>query len=226
MLGYSGGAVLQGPCYDLVTEAGEELARSGPASRRRGVSDSQETRLVRKDGDEIWVIVSGSPLTREDGTYAGTLDMLVDIAERHGREQALRASEERYRNIVETTAEGVWMIDADHHTTYVNRRMAEMLGYTIDEMLGRPVSDSLAAGAPPDAAVQPRQREVLYVRKDGSRMWGLLSGSPLTNGNGGYGGALAMISDITERKDAEVKLAWLAAIFESSPDAIFSTDTD
>jgi PAS domain S-box-containing protein len=107
----------------------------------------------------------------------------------------------------------------------VNRRMAEMLGYTIDEMLGRPVSDFLASGGQPDAAQDARQREVLYVRKDGSTMWGLLSGSPLTNGNGGYGGALAMISDITERKDAEVKLARLAAIVESSPDAIFSTDT-
>ena len=226
MLGYGVDEMLGRPVYEFLTEPGQELARSRLASRRRGISDSQETRLVRKDGEEIWVIVSGSPLTREDGSYAGTLDMLVDIAERHGREQALRASEERYRNIVETTAEGVWMIDADHQTTYVNRRMAEMLGHTIDEMLGRPVADFLAAGAPPESSMEPRQREVQYVRKDGSRMWGLLSGSPLTNGNGGYGGALAMISDITERKDAEAKLARLAAIIESSPDAIFSTDTD
>jgi PAS domain S-box-containing protein len=226
MLGYGVDEMLGRPVYDFLTEPGTELARSRLAGRRRGISDSQESRLVRKDGEEIWVIVSGSPLTREDGSYAGTLDMLVDIADRRGREQALRASEERYRNIVETTAEGVWMIDADHHTTYVNRRMAEMLGYTIDEMLGRPVSDFLGATGQPDAALEPRQREVLYVRKDGSRMWGLLSGSPLTNGNGGYGGALAMVSDITERKHAEVERARLAAIVESSPDAIFSTDTD
>ncbi len=226
MLGYGVDEMLGRPVYDFLTEPGQELARSRLASRRRGVSDSQETRLVRKDGEEIWVIVSGSPLTGEDGGYAGTLDMLVDIADRRGREQALRASEERYRNIVETTAEGVWMIDADHRTTYVNRRMAEMLGYTVDEMLGRPVGDFLGADGQPDSALEPRQREVLYVRKDGSRMWGLLSGSPLTNGNGGYGGALAMVSDITERKHAEVERARLAAIVESSPDAIFSTDAD
>jgi PAS domain S-box-containing protein len=135
----------------------------------------------------------------------------------------VRASEERYRNIIETTTEGVWMIDSDQRTTYVNRRMAEMLGYGVEEMLGRPAADFLAdAGGEPSGG---RPREVRYVRKDGSEMWGLLSGSPLTNGSGGYGGALAMIADITERKRSEESVARLAAIVESSPDAIFSTDT-
>ena len=57
-------------------------------------------------------------------------------------------------------------------------------------------------------------------------MWGLLSGSPLTDGSGAYGGALAMVADITDRKHSEEALARLAAIVESSPDAILSTDLE
>ena len=234
MLGYSIEEMLGRPVYDFLTEHGCSIARSRLASRRSGVSDSQEVRVIRKDGSELWGILSGGPLTDEDGSYTGSLDMLVDISERRGREQALRASEERYRNIVETTSEGVWMIDADHRTTYVNRRMAEMLGYTVAEMLGRSVNDFVPPTRRPDADASlerrrqgiSEQREIRYVRKDGSEMWGLMSGSPLTDGNGGYGGALAMISDITERKQAELELARLAAIVQSSPDAIFSTDME
>jgi PAS domain S-box-containing protein len=112
--------------------------------------------------------------------------------------------------------------------------MAEMLGYTVAEMLGRSVHDFVPPTRRPDADASlerrregiSEQREIRYLRKDGSEMWGLMSGSPLTDGNGGYGGALAMISDITERKEAELELARLAAIVESSPDAIFSTDME
>jgi PAS domain S-box-containing protein len=234
MLGYRVDEMLGRPVHDFLSEHGRALASARLAARREGVSDSHELRYIRKDGSEIWVIVSSSPLFEEHGCYSGSLDMLVDVTDRRRREGALRASEERYRNIIETTSEGVWMIDADHRTTYVNRRMAEMLGYRVEEMLGRPVADFAA----PEGRTQIQnslarrragvsdQRELPYLRKDGSEMWALLSGSPLSDGNGGYGGALAMISDITERKRAEQDLARLAAIVESSPDAIFSTALD
>jgi PAS domain S-box-containing protein len=234
MLGYPPEEMLGRPVFDFLAEHGRTLARARLAARREGVSDSQELRFIRRDGAEIWAILSGSPLFDDDGRYAGALDMLVDITDRKRREQALRASEERYRNIVETTSEGVWMIDADHRTTYVNRRMAQMLGYTVEEMLGRPVSDFAPVGRRRhlERSLASRrngvsdQREIAYQRKDGSTMWALLSGSPLTDGNGGYGGALAMISDITERKRAEEEVSRLAAIVESAPDAILSTDLE
>ena len=61
--------------------------------------------------------------------------------ERVRTEQALRDSEARYRNIVETAQEGIWQIDADNRTTFVNQKMADMLGYTVEEMHGRPLFD-------------------------------------------------------------------------------------
>ena len=54
---------------------------------------------------------------------------------------ALRESEEKYRTIVETAQEGVWMIDSADKTSYVNRRLAEMLGYKPWEMLGAHLFD-------------------------------------------------------------------------------------
>ena len=52
-------------------------------------------------------------------------------------EQMLRESEERYRQLIETANEGIWTIDAEGRTTYVNQRIADLLGYTPAEMMGR-----------------------------------------------------------------------------------------
>ena len=74
---------------------------------------------------------------------AREIQMLQALAERtwlwleHVRMlRALRDSEAQYRRLIESTHEGVWEIDALANTTFVNRRMAEMLGYTVTEMQG------------------------------------------------------------------------------------------
>jgi PAS domain S-box-containing protein len=227
MLGCTVDEMIGRPITAFLDEEEQRAALTRLAGRRRGLADQYEMRWRTPDGREVWTIVNANPLTDADGAYAGAFAMVTDISERISHERAVRASEERYRNIIETTTEGVWMIDGDHRTTYVNRRMAELLGYAVDEMLGRSASDFMADGdTAPDAPVAGRPREVRYRRKDGSEMWGLLSGSPLTDGSGGYAGALAMIADITERKQAEDSLARLAAIVKSSPDPILSTDSD
>ena len=64
-----------------------------------------------------------------------------DITENKRVEIALRESEKKYRQIVEIAQEGIWNIDSDSLTTYVNPRMAEMLGYSVDEMLGKHLFD-------------------------------------------------------------------------------------
>ena len=187
-----------------------------------------ENRVVHRDGSHRWLSWSA----RSDGRrgYA----VAHDITERRTAERALRRSEARYRSIIETTSEGVWMIDANHRTTYVNPRMAEMIGYEVDEMLGRPVVDFTPPHRHPGVRrhIQSRragaadQREELLRHKDGSDVWVLLAGSPLTDSGGGYAGALAMMADITERKRAEARAAKLAGIVEASPDAIVSLSLD
>src|SRR5207253_4197556 len=66
-------------------------------------------------------------------------------AERAEREAALRASEARYRRIVETAVEGIWLLDTDSRTTFVNRALADMLGRSPEELHGREIYDFMDA---------------------------------------------------------------------------------
>src|SRR5579885_300319 len=107
--------------------------------------------------------------------------------------------------------EGMWLLDAEDRTTFVNARMAEMLGYTTEEMLGRPLYDFFNAQereileqrlASRRSGVK-NQYDLRFRRKDGTTLWGIVSASPIFDADGRYDGALAMITDITERKRAE-----------------------
>jgi PAS domain S-box-containing protein len=142
-----------------------------------------------------------------DGTCLG---IGRDVTAQRQAEEALRASEERYRRIVETAAEGIWMVDANWQTTFVNRPLEQMLGYRAEEFLGRHVLDFLDDEGQRILAEQLRLREegqsevyeLRLRRKDGKTLWAVLSTSPIIE-EGQFTGALAMVSDITERKKTE-----------------------
>ncbi|HEY9847672.1 MAG TPA: PAS domain S-box protein, partial [Candidatus Caenarcaniphilales bacterium] len=156
----------------------------------------------------------------------------TELAERRQAEAALRESEERYRRIIETAEEGVWLIDAENLTTFANGKMAEMLGYTVNEMLGRPLLSFMDAEAQVVAATLlsrrrqgiREQHDFQFRAKDGSALWTILSCNPIFNPAGQYAGALAMVTDITQRKQAEQKIYEQAALLDISPDAILVRD--
>jgi PAS domain S-box-containing protein len=116
--------------------------------------------------------------------------------------------------VLETTAEGIWLIDGDARTTFVNRRLAQLLGYTEEEMLGEPIFSFIDRERWPVAERNLRQRElgiedrqeVQLVRKDGTRVWVLGSANPVFDRNGEYAGALALIGELTAQKDREHEL--------------------
>ena len=134
------------------------------------------------------------------------------------REQAaekLRSSEERYRRIVDTANEGIWMVDDSSKITFVNRRMAEMLGYSLEDMIGRPTSDFIDGETTLEEANRRLERRLAGIaeqfdfpfrRKDGSEVWGIVSTTPMQDDAGRFGSALGMVTDITQRKRAEAEL--------------------
>jgi len=140
--------------------------------------------------------------------------VLRDVTERKRAEDAIRESEKRYRRIVETTSEGVWLLDSELHTSYVNRQMEEMLGYEPGEMVGRSVFDFYFREdfEHKKQALKRRQqglREQIderLRRRDGSELWVRMAVSSLIKDNGEFDGALAMVCDITEHKRAEEAL--------------------
>lgn len=132
-----------------------------------------------------------------------------DVTERRRLDMALRQSEERNRRIVETAQEGIWLVDKDLRTTYVNRRMAEILGYTEEEMLGKSSEDFTF---PEDQAdVQARgiagiggrseRYDARYRRKNGEAVWLHINTQPIIEEDV-FAGAFGMCTDITDRKQA------------------------
>jgi PAS domain S-box-containing protein len=135
---------------------------------------------------------------------------------------ALRASERKYRHFIETTREGVWEIDREGKTCFVNPRMAELLGYEPVAMMGQPLTafmDREGLEATP-SHVERRKAGVSeahdfkFIRKDGKELWARLEADPLRDEHGDYVGALAMVADITERRQAERDQAFLLELAE------------
>ena len=131
---------------------------------------------------------------------------------RAASEQA--ATEARYRRIVENTNQGVWMIDAATKTTFLNERMAQLLGLTVEEVMGRSPAEfldaesraGLAAAVAHHRTGESFQHEVRFIRADGSSLWALVESSPLIDAEGKHAGSFAMVMDVTARKQAEASL--------------------
>jgi PAS domain S-box-containing protein len=140
----------------------------------------------------------------------GYSQMLERIVEQRTAE--LRESEAQYRQIVETAQEGIWAMDARHRTTFVNPRMAQMLGYTADEMIGMSVAEIVCrdsgANGTADNRLAPSisQQEFELLRKDGTSIWALLSANRMSYDNGQDEGMLATVVDITDRKRDEEEI--------------------
>jgi PAS domain S-box-containing protein len=180
-----------------------------------------EILALHRDGREIPVEISFSDMQIDGHRIFGAF--MRDVTSRIEQRQALQRSEERYRRIVQTAEEGIWMIGADTITTFVNPKMARMLGYAVDEMLGRSMYDFMDASAQADARENVRRRELgiaeqhdfRLTRKDGADLWTAMSTSASFDDAGQYNGALAMVTDITERRRAEEALRDSEARFRS-----------
>jgi len=172
-------------------------------------------RVLRPKGVEVWLEKNAHAFFDSDGRMLRVIGMVADVTERKRAEEGIRESEKQFRTIVETTNEGVWLLDSELHTSYVNRQMAEMLGYEPGQVVGRSVFDFyFAEDVEHKKQVLSRRQQGLsdqceerLLRKDGNELWVRMAATPVFKDNGEFGGALAMMADITERKRAEKALA-------------------
>jgi diguanylate cyclase (GGDEF)-like protein/PAS domain S-box-containing protein len=129
--------------------------------------------------------------------------------------QSLREQDAQYRFIVDNALEGIVALDRDGRITFLNQRMAEMVGYREEEALGQPYLDFLAEDQFADAEAKQAERaqgldgvyERCLLRKDGSRKWVQISARAVLDAAGSYAGAFSVIIDIDARKKAETALA-------------------
>ncbi len=134
-----------------------------------------------------------------------------DISDRIAYENRVVESEDKHRQLLENLNEGLWSFDKDGKTIFANRKMAAMLGCSLEELRQKNVRDFIfpgdGTGMLPDLIRRSEEKtgqlELELVRCDGSRLWALLEVSSLENEEGESGGTLACVLDISSRKTAE-----------------------
>jgi PAS domain S-box-containing protein len=128
--------------------------------------------------------------------------------------QELKESETKYRRLIDTANEGIWVLGADTLTVSVNTRMADMLGVKQEEMIGKPLTAFMSEEDKQDHLKRMDNRrkgiaehyERRFIRKDGYTLWTIASATPILDKDNNFQGSFAMLTDITERKIAEEEL--------------------
>ena len=178
-----------------------------------------ETVRVRKDGQRIFVSLTVSPITDSAGNIGGASTIARDITERIIAEESLRASENKYRTILEQASDGIFIADASGKYVEVNPRGCEMLGYTRDELLTKKLVDLIP---PDDLSATPVRTDELkrgkvflserrLVHKNGALVPVEISALMLPDGR-----LQGIVRDITERKRAEEQMNKMLAELERS----------
>ena len=195
--------------------SGEEIAPDDWAlarTIREGVTVTDEMLEIDAfDGKKKIIFNYTAPILDEAGQVQGAIVVNQDITQRKQAEYALQASEAKFRGLVEQELVGFWSMDAQGITTYVNPRMAEILGYFVEEMVGRHIFSFMDQKGKALAVEYIRRRragirelhEFTFRRQDGSPIVTQMATSPLRDASGQYQGAMAIVTDITEKKRLE-----------------------
>lgn len=166
-------------------------------------------RVIRPDGTVRWIWDRGYPVRDETGKVTRYTGVAQDITERKQAEEALRASEARYRTLIDQAAEAIVVAGPDGRMQQVNARACELFGYAPQEFVGVPLRELVAESELDNQADGLRRlwagerivAERQFRRKDGSLFPGELSACKMEGGL-----ALGLVRDITERRRTEQAL--------------------
>jgi PAS domain S-box-containing protein len=200
----------------------------------------QEEQLHRTKQGEVWVDVSAQAI-EENGQRYGWVMLASAITQRKLAEEALKRSEENYRELINSSVDGIISNDAQMRIIIWNQGAKKIFGFTEKEMLGQNVTKivpetewrslkKIQGSLTPASSRKPRNRiiERIGLRKDGKKIPIELSISSKRHGDNYI--ATAIIRDITERKEAEAKLRESEEryrdLFENASDLIQSSGRD
>ena len=212
--GYSRAALLQMNLADLLAPEvrggfGAYLEAIGTTGRASGVM-----RIRTAAGETRYWNYSNS--LRTEGVSVPVVRGLVqDVTDAKQARAALRQSEAKYRALIENMAEGLLLVDQDEIIRFVNPRVCRMLGYSEAELLGQDATDLLFREEDKAAmAARNRRRaegiaegyEIEVRKKSGEFFWASFSVTPIQDADSRTASSMAIVADITERKQAETAL--------------------
>jgi PAS domain S-box-containing protein len=205
-----------------------------------GIAPVREKEYVRKDGTRVQVLIGTSVL---EGEATKCISFVLDITERKQAQAAIarfregHAADAKFRGLLESAPDAMVAVGANGDIALVNHELERLFGYARDEILGQPIevliSDRFGSGDPAHLASSFRdpwstllgERLELYARrKDGTDFPIEVSLSPVETAEGML--VYTAIRDITDRKRAEEQRARLAALVDSSDDAIIGKALD
>jgi PAS domain S-box-containing protein len=206
--------------------------------RERQAKTYEEFPFSNKSGKVVWFAQNAS-LVIEDGEVVGFHIIARDITERKRAEEALRKSEERFRELYDNAPVGYFEYDSHGRITSVNRTELEMLGYSLEEMIGQPVWKFIAEGEVARQQILAKLAGTLlpaigfertYRRKDGTVFPVLIEDRLLVDEGGRIKSIRCTIQDITERKRAEEALGAseerYRTLFEEACEGILAADIE
>jgi PAS domain S-box-containing protein len=191
---------------------------------------------ITQSGNRFWVAGIVAPHRDTAGNIIGMVAFYRDITSRKLAEDALRESDARYRRMLETAYEAVWTADTKNIVTYASARMAEMLGYNLQEIIGK---EAFSFVFPDDVAVSKERIgariagakgpfDFRLQKKDGSTLWVRSTATPIFDNAGVYQGILGMMTDIGEAKLAQEALQKtaneMADLYNQAPCGYHSLD--
>jgi len=147
--------------------------------------------------------------------------------------KSIKKSEEKYRKLVEGSLEGIWVIDDETNTTFVNQSMADMLGYEIDEMIETNLYEFMDEDGKKIAETNFERRrqgieedhEFEFIHKSGKKLFTTLRASPIFDEDGNFEGAMAFVTDVTDQKLAQEKISDMARFPLENPNPILRLST-
>jgi len=192
--------------------------------------------LTARTGEQHSIAMSGALIKKASGEGQGVVLILRDVTDEQALQSALRQSESRFRNLVESSSDWIWEVDSNAVYTYVSPRCREILGYEPEEILGKRPFDLMPADeAKRVSAIFQKIRaekrafsqfENTNLHKSGRCVLLETNGAPILDGQGSLIGYRGIDRDITVRKQEEAKEAALGRILEESLNEIYIFDAE
>ena len=195
-----------------------------------------EYRIRRKDGGYAWIRDEFQIIKKPNGKFQEIVGCWTDITTLKQTENSLRASEKRFRDIIDVSADWVWEVDTEGRYTFASGKVFDILGYTPEEIIGRTAFDLM----PPDEAIRMakafanilskkssfRDLDNIVLHKDGTPQNTHTSGSPIIDDEGHLSGYRGVDKNVTEQAQHQDRLQVLSRAIEQSPVSVVITDIE